>query len=43
MPLVLQAMRELLHILVSKSTIPTKLTRILNNKTTNVKLERANT
>ena len=42
MPLVLEATRELLHMLVSKSTKPPKLTAMLNNKATNAKLESAN-
>ena len=43
MPLVLQAMRELLHMLVSKSTKPLSILAMLNNKATNAKLESANT
>ena len=42
MPLVLQALRELLHMLVSKSTKLLTSLAMLNNKITNVKLESVN-
>ena len=41
MPLVLQAMRELLQILVSKSTKLVSSLAMLNNQATNAKLESA--
>ena len=43
MPLVLQAIRELLHMLVSKSTKLLSSLAMLNNKATNAKLEITNT